>query len=312
MRARLSSPTPHGSSKAGQGIVLLLLAVACFATLDTATKVVTAEVPLLMALWFRYAIQAVGATIWSWPGRGLKMVQTQRLDQQITRGVLMFAVTALAFASLTLLPVGEFTAIVMTTPLLVTLLAARVLGEHLSGLRVVLVMGGFVGTLAIARPGGDFQSWALLLPVGLVLANAAFHLLTSHMMRSEDAHTTQFYSSWVGTVLAAIPLAWVWAPIHNPIMWACLLLMGLAGGTGHFLLIRAFTYAPASSLMPFTYAQIAFGMFGGWLVFSHIPDTWSLLGIALIACCGVAGGLLTRRENQVLRYQAQHAADTPP
>ena len=299
------APTAHAHPLAGRGIVLLLFALACFATLDTATKVVTAEVPLLMALWFRYAIQAVGATLWSWPGRGWKLVSTRHPGQQITRGVLMLLVTALAFASLGLLPVGEFTAIVMSTPLLVTLLAARVLGERLSGLRVLLVLGGFVGTLAVARPGGDFQSWALLLPVGLVLANAAFQLLTSHMMRSEDAHTTQFYSSWVGTLLATLPLAWVWTPIHDPVMWACLLLMGAAGGMGHFLLIRAFEYAPASSLMPFTYAQIGFGMLGGWLVFSHIPDTWSLLGIGLIACCGIAGGLLTRRENLVLRYQSR-------
>ena len=296
----LSSPRYH---KAGLGIGLLLLALACFATLDTATKVVTAEVPLLMALWFRYAIQAVGATALSWPGRGTQLLATRRLGQQIARGMLMFTVTVLAFASLTLLPVGEFTAIVMTTPLLVTLLAARVLGERLSGLRLVLVLGGFAGTLAIARPGGEIWSWALLLPLGLVFANAAFQLLTSHMMKTEDAHTTQFYTSWVGTLLATVPLAWVWVPVHNPAMWWGLLIMGVAGGTGHFLLIRAFEYTPAGSLMPFSYAQIGFGMLGGWVVFHHIPDQWSLLGIGLIASCGIAGALLTVHENRVLRQQ---------
>jgi hypothetical protein len=77
--APVSPVRPH--HLAGRGIVLLLLALACFATLDTATKVVTAEVPLLMALWFRYAIQAVGATAWSWPGRGLKMANTRHIWQ---------------------------------------------------------------------------------------------------------------------------------------------------------------------------------------------------------------------------------------
>ena len=38
------------------GIGLVLLAVACFATLDTATKLSTAAVPILMGVWVRYAL----------------------------------------------------------------------------------------------------------------------------------------------------------------------------------------------------------------------------------------------------------------
>ena len=41
------------------------------------------------------------------------------------------------------------------------------------------------------------------------------------------------------------------------------------------------------------YAQIAFAMLGDWLVFSHVPDQGSLLGIGLITLSGIAGGLLT-------------------
>jgi drug/metabolite transporter (DMT)-like permease len=45
--------------------------------------------------------------------------------------------------------------------------------------------------------------------------------------------------------------------------------------------------------MPYMYAQIAFAMLGDWLIFQHVPDHGSLLGIALIALSGIAGGLLT-------------------
>ena len=44
------------------GIALTLGAVAFFAILDTATKLVLGAVPLLMALWFRYFLQAVVTT----------------------------------------------------------------------------------------------------------------------------------------------------------------------------------------------------------------------------------------------------------
>jgi drug/metabolite transporter (DMT)-like permease len=275
------------------GIGLLLMASACFAILDTTTKRVTMVVPVVMAIWARYFFQALLTTAVVLPLRGLAVFQTQNPRQQLTRGVLLTLVTGLAFLSLKLLPVAEFTAIVMTVPLLVTLLAACTLGEHVSPQRVWLVCGGFVGTLIIVRPGTAVFGWTLLIPLALVLVNAAFQLLTSKMARTEDAFTTQFYTTWVGTVLTSVPLFWFWVPVTETRVLLELVLMGVAGVTGHFLLIMAFERSPAGTLMPYMYAQIGFAMLGGWLVFDHVPDHFSLLGIGLIALCGTAGGVLT-------------------
>ena len=69
------------------------------------------------------------------------------------------------------LPVGEYTAMAMTTPLLVTMLASRFLGEHVSIFRLTLVGGGLAGTLVIVRPGSNAIGWAMLFPLALVLVN---------------------------------------------------------------------------------------------------------------------------------------------
>lgn len=281
------------------GIALLVAAVACFAVLDTTTKRITTEVPLLMAIWARYFFQALVTTAWILPKKGWAVLETHNLGMQLTRGTLLIVVTLLAFSSLQVMPVGEFTAVVMTTPLLVTLLAARLLGEHVSVLRMVLVAGGFVGTAIIVRPTGDAMSWWLLLPLILVIANAAFQLLTSKMTRTESTMTTQFYTSWVGTGLASIPLFWAWVPITDLHIWLGLLLMGAAGAAGHFLMIMAFERSPAATLMPYMYLQIGFAMLGGWIMFNHVPDHISLIGIGLIALCGTAGGLLTLLESRL-------------
>lgn len=278
------------------GICLLLMAVMCFATLDTTSKRVTAVVPLMMALWGRYFFQAVLTTAVVLPIKGLAVLTTSNPRQQVMRGVLLVSVTALAFSSLKFMPVGEFTAIVMTVPLLVTLLAARMLGEHVSARRVLLVCGGFVGTLIIVRPGTQVFGWPLLIPLALVIVNAAFQLLTSKMARTEDAMTTQFYTTWVGTALTSIPLFWFWEPITDMQVLLELVLMGVSGCVGHFLLILAFERSPAGTLMPYMYAQIGFAMLGDWLVFQHVPDHFSMLGIGLITLSGIAGGLLTMVE----------------
>jgi len=306
-----TSQSPHPSQTQGldvralAGIGLLVAAVACFAVLDTTTKRVTAEVPLFMTVWARYFFQAIATTALVLPKRGLAVLRTEHLGLQITRGVLMIVVTLLAFSSLRVMPVGEFTAIVMTTPLLVTLLAARLLGEHVSGLRLLLVAGGFFGTAIIVRPSGDEMNWHMLLPLGMVAANAAFQLLTSRLARTEASLTTQFYTSWVGVILASIPLLWSWTTVDNPLLWLGLLLMGVAGATGHMLMIMAFGRAPAATLMPYMYLQIGFAMVGGWIMFSHVPDHVSLLGIGLIAACGTAGGLLTLYESRSAQARSQ-------
>lgn len=299
---RVSSPPPtppgaHTPSKSHSttvaGIGLVIAAVACFATLDTTTKRVTAEVPLITAIWARYFFQAVATSLFVLPRRGLSILNTRNPQLQVLRGALLVLVTLLAFASLQFLPIGEFTAIVMTVPLLVTLLSARLLGEHVSVFRGVLVAGGFMGTMIIVRPGGDDFGWSMLLPLLLVIANTAFQLLTSRMSRTEDAQTTQFVTSWIGTLVATIPLIWYWAPITDNSVWLGLVMMGVLGALGHFLLLMAFDRAPAATLMPYMYAQIGFGMLGGWLMFGHLPDGWSLVGIGLIAICGTAGAVLT-------------------
>jgi drug/metabolite transporter (DMT)-like permease len=288
----------HGGARALAGIGLVVGASACFSALDTTTKAISASIPLLMALWFRYLFQAMATTVAVLPRRGIRVFRTRHLPFQLLRGVLLLTSSFCAFASLKYMPVGEFTAIVMITPLAVTLLAARTLGEHVSPLRWALVAGGFIGTLVIIRPGGEAFTWASLLPLLLVASNACFQVLTSRLARTEDPVTMHLYTGWTGTLLATLTLPFAWATVTEWRVWLALCLMGTLGTVGHFMLILAYQRAPASTLTPFIYTQIAFAMLGGFLVFSHVPDSVSLFGIALIAFCGALGAWLTIRERR--------------
>lgn len=276
-----------------------------FSVLDTTAKRVTEAVPPLMAVWVLFLVQTVASTTFVWARRGFGSLKTAHLPLHLLRGALLLAVQLLAIFSLMVLPVGEFTAMAMTTPLLVTLFAARVLGDHVSLLRLLLVAGGLTGTLIIVRPGSGTFGWELLLPMGLVAVNTVYQLLTSRMARTEDAVSTLVYTSLTAIALVTLALPWVWTPVSDPVIWLGLLLMGLAASSGNFLFILAFERAPAATLMPYMYLQIGFGILGGWLVFAHVPDHWALVGMALVAACGVAGGLLTLHETRARRVQLQ-------
>ena len=280
-------------------LFLLVAAMACFVVLDTTTKVVTASVPMLMALWVLFLVQALVTGGYVLAVRGWASLKTAHPGLHVARGSLLLLVQVLAFFSLKYLPVGEYTALAMTTPLVVTLLATRFLGEHVSVFRLVLVAGGLISTLVIVRPGSNAIGWAMLLPLGLVLFNAAYQLLASRMARTEDAVTTVFFTCSTALLLSSLPLAWVWEPVGDLNLWLGLVLMGLAAAGGNLLFVMAFERAPAATLMPYMYLQIGFGILGGWLVFDHMPDFWALVGMGMIAACGVAGGLLTLHETRV-------------
>lgn len=290
------------------GIALVVAAGACFATLDTLTKLVSATVPLLMAIWFRYCFQAVAMTLVLVPQRGRKLWKTQRPGLQVLRGLLLLSSSVTAFLSLKYLPVAEFTAIVSLAPLALTLLAATVLRERVSLLRWLLVVAGFGGALLIIRPGHGQFGWAMLLPLAVLAINVCFQLLTSRMVRTEDPLTMHLYTGWVGTLLTSVAVPWVWQAL-SPAQWLCLAIMGMAATGGHLMFILAYRRAPVATLGPYLYAQIGFAVIGGWLAFAHTPDAWSLAGMCVIALCGALGAWLTVRESRSLRAALMQPVD---
>ena len=286
-------------SRALMGIALVVAATACFGALDTITKTIsTSGVPVAMALWVRYAIQAGSTALTTLPTRGWSALHTEHPRFQLLRGLLLLACSVLAYFSLRFLPVGEFTAIIMIGPLVITVMAVWVLKEWVSPLRWVLVVGAFVGTLIIIRPGGDSFTWAMLLPLALVACNAWFQVLTSKMARTEHPLTMHLYTGLVGALAMGVLLPFVWTPLDTH-TWVLMLLMGLMATVGHWLLILAYGRTPAATLTPFLYAQIGFSMLGGWLVFAHVPDRWALIGMAMVVACGAAGAWLTVVERRI-------------
>lgn len=295
----MSEDSARVAPSALAGILFLVVAVACFAVLDTTVKYVGATVSVVVSVWFRYAFQAVAVSAFMLPPQRRRLLRTAHPRFQVLRGVLLTAISALAFISLQYMPVGAFTAIIMTAPLVVTLLAAVFLHERVSALRWILVAGGFAGTLLIVRPGGAVLGWASLLPLTLVVMYAWFQILTSKMARTENPLTMHFYTGWVGAALSSLVLPLFWTVLPDLKTLALLILIGLMGTVGHFLLILAFARTQASTLTPFLYSQVGFAMLGGWLVFGHIPGTWELSGIALIVLCGATASWITAREKRL-------------
>ena len=290
----------------GLGIALILAMGVCFASLDTTAKYLSQTLAVSLVLTARYAVQALVMLAWlliHGQRRGVNLFVSAHPRFQALRGALLLLTSALLFAGIQYMPVAEYTAVGMLTPVLVSVLAALFLHEPLTPLRSLMVAGGFAGALIVVRPGSGLFGWVALVPLAMAFVYANYQLLTRRLSALEHPLTTHFYTGAVGTaimvvVLAVLPGAQLAALAQAPLStWGLLVMAGLLGTTGHLFLILAVGMAPLATLMPFTYAQIGFASFTGWLVFGHVPDGWAFVGMAVVAACGAASVWLTLREN---------------
>ena len=252
--------------------------------------------PMVMVLWFRYVVQAVSTSLTLWPRQGRSLLRTQQPKLQLLRGFLLMMCSVLGFLSLQHMPLAEFAAIALLTPLAVTVLSRILFKERISPLRWVLILGGFAGAMMIVRPGGHLTGAVAMLPLTMVLFYTAFQLLTSYMARTESPMTMHFYAGWVGTAAVSCLVYWHWSTDISPLNWALLVACGLLGSTAHYLFILAFARVTPVRLSPFLYLQVVFSTLAGWVAFSFVPAGWGLVGMLLIMVCGAGAGWLNARE----------------
>ena len=271
-----------------RGILLFMLALMLFALLDATSKHLSASFAVPLLVWARYTLHFAIMLVFVAPSMRLQLVRTDNLALQVVRALALVGTTGFAMMAFRSMPLAEATAVLFLAPLLVTLLAGPFLGERIGAGRWVAVVVGFAGVLLIARPGGALNLAGVLWALAGAACYAAYQLLTRRLSHAEHPLTLLFYTALVGTAVMSLALPWFWfefAPA--PRQWLMIASLGVYGGVGHFILIRAFRLAPASTLTPFGYTQLIWAGLLGWMVFGHIPDAMSTAGMAVIAASGL-------------------------
>ncbi|MBC7803063.1 MAG: DMT family transporter, partial [Candidatus Parcubacteria bacterium] len=200
---------------------------------------------------------------------------------------LLAGATFFYFTSLSVLPLADAAAIGFVLPLFVAVLAVPMLGERLDAPRGIAILVGLAGALMIVRPGSEVFTLYALLPVAMALCNALYQILTRKIAGEEHPMTSLVWGAIVGAVLLSTVAPFYWKTPDQPWHWVLLGIIGLCASIGHYLLIKAFDYAGATLLAPFTYTTMIWAVLLGFLVFGHLPDGWSVAGMAVIVASGL-------------------------
>ena len=257
-------------------------------------------VTLVESVFYRQLLSLPLILGWVALGPGFASLKTQRVGSHVIRMVMGLVAMSLNFLSMMMLPLAEATVIGFAVPLFATVLAALLLKEPTGKYRWGAVVLGLIGVIFVVRPDGEaLYSTGALVAVVAALATASVTIFIRQLGATEPAATTVVWF----TASSLIPLgtAMLWfGQMHDPLTWVLLLAMGTAGGTAQLLLTASLRMAPVSVVLPMDYTGLIWATLWGWLLFSTLPLSATLLGAPILIASGL---IILWREHQLGKAQ---------
>lgn len=279
-----------------KGILLKLVSTLIFTGMVACIKVLADTVPVGEIVFSRSFFALIPILMYVvWKGRLAEAVRTSHLGGHVWRCVVGVSSMACSFAALAYLPLPEQLAIGYAAPLITVVLAALLLGETVRLYRTSAVIVGFLGILVILWPRLDVLQNGLAgsgdaLGAGLALAGAVFSAMAMVAVRrlvaTENTQAIVFYLSLVSSTLAllSLPFGWVWP---TPAEAGLLIFSRILGGLGQILLTESYRHAETSTIAPFEYTTMIWGLALGYLLFSEIPSLAVLAGASIVIASGI-------------------------
>jgi drug/metabolite transporter (DMT)-like permease len=271
----------------------LLVAQAVLVCSDTFIKLASASIPPTQIMAYRgpISIAVMLAVVWAsgaWPRLG------RAGDARVLARAGLEAVIALMFISaLAGLALGDITAILQATPLIVTALSVAWLGQKAGAFEWAMLATGFAGVMMIVQPGASASAGYAFLALAVAVLIAVRDLIT----RTLDPTIPSPVAALATTVAVCI-LGWAAAPLHvwkpvTPLVWLYILGTAILVAAANLLMVRAFRGVDIAIVSPFRYAVVVWAMIMGFLVWGERPNSLALAGAALVTASGL---VLMRRE----------------
>jgi drug/metabolite transporter (DMT)-like permease len=285
-----------------RSIYAMLLAVAFFSFMDTAMKMLSAHYPAVQVAALR-ALSSMPLVFAYLAWRGVyKAITRVRWPLQLLRGALGIAMLALFAFGLKNLSLAEAYTIFFIAPALITALSVFFLKEVVDAQRWIAIAVGLGGVLVVLRPTGEgmltLGGLAILGAAACYAVSAIAARILARTARSEHVMFWLILLMGVGATIIAAPN---WVPLRGADF---LLLCGLAvsGFLGQLAITEAFSSGEASSVAPFEYSALAWGVALDWVLWQTLPDRYTLLGAAIIIGSGV----------YLIRHEKVHAESEHP
>ena len=265
-----------------RGLLLIVLASAFFAAMHNTIRfmTVTEDIHPFELAFFRVAF-GVLVFIPFFLRSGIGILRTHKFSWHFGRAFINAMSMLSWFTALSLMPVGDATAVSLIGPVFVAILAMIFLGEHVGRMRWFGIVLAIVGGLLVVRPGFTEISSG----VWLVLFSAfavSFSKLIAKILTGHDSPTTIVaYMTLLMTPIMFVPAFFVW---QTPTLYQLgyMALIGVFGTIGHLLFVQAYKLADMSLVEPAMFTRMVWAALLSLILFSEFPTPWTWAGAGVI------------------------------
>jgi len=283
------------------GILLLVFALFLFSLQDMVIKYFSDQYSVLQIVFIRGVI----AVSLMWLVARLitesEQLASRRPYLALSRGLLGFCSYTTYYLAVAALPLAEVVAIVFSAPLFVTAMSALILREKVGLRRWSAVFAGFVGVLIIVGPVGEFSNLAVILAFIASISYASQTIITRYLAAHDTPLSIAFNALIVFTgasALLSLTMAGGFISITSthPSMvflardWvlpeafdlSLMIFLGFNGAVAFYCMSKAYCVAPASTIAPFEFTYVVWAVVFGYLFWSEIPRTTTLVGLLIL------------------------------
>ncbi|MBT3788639.1 MAG: DMT family transporter [Alphaproteobacteria bacterium] len=272
--------------KAALAIGLVIVMGIMLSSMDAFAKYLTQAQTVIFVLWGRYFFHSVLTLGFLLRNGSLRFLRCNRPGLQFLRTLFLMGATGNMYWAVSHMPLGDATAIMFLSPLIITGLSVPLLKEKVGIRRWVAVVVGFGGILLIAQPGTDSMNAYAIFPLFSAFC-VSFYMITTRLLAAHDSvETTTFYTTAPAAILLSLTLPWTWSEL-TAVEWGLMATMGGVGALGHFVLVLAFSMAPASMLAPFSYIHLVSAVAISYFFFKDVPSSTTLAGAAIVVSSGL-------------------------
>jgi drug/metabolite transporter (DMT)-like permease len=290
----------RGSTDVLRGILLMCAGVSTFPFMNAMVKLLAADYPATQIAWARFTGHLIVMLIVFLPTQRWSLLRTRRPIVQVGRSLMMLISNLLFVMAIGSVPLATASAIGFTAPLIVTALSVPLLHESVGWRRWSAVGVGFAGALIIIRPGAGLHDPAVLLLLLSSLAYALYQIGTRWVGTADSAATGIIFAALLGSLVLTVVQPFIFVAPHTVWDAAMFCSLGLFGGGGHYLIIRAFQLGPAAVMAPLGYIELVGSSILGFLLFGNFPDAWTWVGAVVIIASGLYIALRERRRREVV------------
>ena len=275
-----------GMSKSTKGILLMVLAMFFISIMAVGTKWVGASYPVLQIVFIRNIFVLALVLCMVWRKGGINSLVVQNRKGVAFRAVFQFGAAYFIATTIIFLPLADAESLFFAAPLIIAFLSPHILGERVGWRRKSAIFCGFIGVIIMLRPTPDLIQPLAFCGVAAAVFIALRDIWTRKLREGETANAIMFWSE-LGVLTGSFPLAlYFWQPLTANDL-AIMAFAGIFLGAAQFTMALAFLTAEAATVAPFRYTVIILTTLFGYLFFGDIPDTFVIVGVAIVVASGL-------------------------